>query len=72
MPSAVVSTVPNEPPAVTSRCSAPAGTSTGGGSSDDDAPSLDDVFLHLTGHRAEERSDDTDETAGEPAGEMAR
>jgi ABC-2 type transport system ATP-binding protein len=35
-------------------------------------PSLDDVFLHLTGHRAEERPDDTDETAGEPAGEMTR
>ena len=35
-------------------------------------PSLDDVFLHLTGHRAEERTDDTDETAGEPAGEMTR
>jgi ABC-2 type transport system ATP-binding protein len=35
-------------------------------------PSLDDVFLHLTGHRAEERPDDTDATAGEPAGEMTR
>ena len=35
-------------------------------------PSLDDVFLHLTGHRAEERPDDTDQTAGEPAGEMTR
>ena len=37
-------------------------------------PSLDDVFLHLTGHRAEERPDETtdDETAGASAGEMAR
>ncbi len=37
-------------------------------------PSLDDVFLHLTGHRAEARSEDAtdDETAGDPAGEMAR
>jgi ABC-2 type transport system ATP-binding protein len=24
-------------------------------------PSLDDVFLHLTGHRAENPSDDTDQ-----------
>jgi ABC-2 type transport system ATP-binding protein len=36
-------------------------------------PSLDDVFLHLTGHRAEERSEGADdETAGETAGEMVR
>ncbi len=37
-------------------------------------PSLDDVFLHLTGHRAEVRSEDAtdDETADDPAGEMAR
>jgi ABC-2 type transport system ATP-binding protein len=36
-------------------------------------PSLDDVFLHLTGHRAEERPDDgSDETTDQPAGEMAR
>ncbi|WP_297626079.1 ATP-binding cassette domain-containing protein [Nocardioides sp.] len=37
-------------------------------------PSLDDVFLHLTGHRAETRPDDPtdDEPAGEAAGEMAR
>ena len=36
-------------------------------------PSLDDVFLHLTGHRAEQHDDETDdETAGESAGEMAR
>ncbi len=37
-------------------------------------PSLDDVFLHLTGHRAEEQSDAAtdDTTAAESAGEMAR
>ncbi len=36
-------------------------------------PSLDDVFLHLTGHRAEDGADgDTDQTAGQPAGEMTR
>ena len=44
-------------------------------------PSLDDVFLHLTGHRAEAMPDDdadrtdprTDhEHAGDPAGEMSR
>ena len=34
-------------------------------------PSLDDVFLHLTGHRAEDGVED-DQTAGEPAGEMTR
>jgi ABC-2 type transport system ATP-binding protein len=34
-------------------------------------PSLDDVFLHLTGHRAEDGVEG-DETAGEPAGEMTR
>ena len=34
-------------------------------------PSLDDVFLHLTGHRAEDGAED-DETAGQPAGEMTR
>ncbi|MGG5259471.1 ATP-binding cassette domain-containing protein [Phycicoccus avicenniae] len=35
-------------------------------------PSLDDVFLHLTGHRAEERTDTTDDEAGEPAEEAVR
>jgi len=39
-------------------------------------PSLDDVFLHLTGHRAEDETDATDETTGssrEPvAAEVAR
>ena len=37
-------------------------------------PSLDDVFLHLTGHRAEQTDTDgtTDETASDAAGEMAR
>ena len=34
-------------------------------------PSLDDVFLHLTGHRAEEPQAD-DATTDEPVGEMAR
>ena len=34
-------------------------------------PSLDDVFLHLTGHRAEDGVDG-DETAGQPAEEMTR
>lgn len=33
-------------------------------------PSLDDVFLHLTGHRAEDGVED--ETAGQPAGETTR
>jgi ABC-2 type transport system ATP-binding protein len=34
-------------------------------------PSLDDVFLHLTGHRAEEPQAD-DATTDQPVGEMAR
>ncbi len=36
-------------------------------------PSLDDVFLHLTGHRAEDAADAAhDDTAGEPAGKTTR
>jgi len=48
---------------------------TAGGGPDPDAerePSLDDVFLSLTGHRAEGESPDDANPAGEDAGEMAR